>query len=213
VAGGRSWHLFLLSLTGIPPLAGFWPRPTSSSPAGPGRRLADGPACWPCSTRPRGVLYLRVVVYMYMREPAEDAAPLSPGLLIRVGLAVTGRPRRLVFGLFPAILTAVSSAADVLKGLPGRAARLPQKNEGAFSDCHGSSGSAANGEETRAQPSPRARSSRLAVAGGAGAWASASRSAEASESASAEHESGLLRQRRLLSRHRGTATQRGARGR
>jgi NADH-quinone oxidoreductase subunit N len=59
--------------------------------------------------------YLRVVVYMYMREPAEDAAPLSPGLLFRVGLAVTA-VATLVFGLFPAILTAVSSAADVLKG-------------------------------------------------------------------------------------------------
>jgi hypothetical protein len=52
---------------------------------------------------------------MYMREPAEAAAPLSPGLLFRVGLAVTGIVT-VIFGLFPAIQEMASRAADVLRG-------------------------------------------------------------------------------------------------
>ena len=59
--------------------------------------------------------YLRVVVYMYMRDPAEEAAPSSPGLLFRAGLAVTG-VATLVFGLFPAIVTAATNAASVFHG-------------------------------------------------------------------------------------------------
>jgi NADH-quinone oxidoreductase subunit N len=57
--------------------------------------------------------YLRVVVYMYMREPAEEVAPSAPGLLFRGGLAVTG-VATVVFGLFPAIATAATNAANVL---------------------------------------------------------------------------------------------------
>jgi len=57
--------------------------------------------------------YLRVVVYMTMREPAGDASAAAPGLLFRVGLAVTAIAT-IGFGLFPAILTAVGNAALVL---------------------------------------------------------------------------------------------------
>lgn len=59
--------------------------------------------------------YLRVVVYMYMRDPAEEIPPTSPGLLFRTGLAVVG-VATLVFGLFPAIVTAASNAAGVFHG-------------------------------------------------------------------------------------------------
>jgi NADH-quinone oxidoreductase subunit N len=108
--------LFLLSLTGIPPLAGFWAKAYVIVAAiQAGGWLTALAVLALLNAAAAAFYYLRVVVYMYMREPAEDAAPLSPGLLFRVGLAVTG-VATLVFGLFPAILTAVSSAADVLKG-------------------------------------------------------------------------------------------------
>jgi NADH-quinone oxidoreductase subunit N len=55
--------------------------------------------------------YLRVVVYMYMREPASEVAPASPGLLFRGGLAVTGLTT-LAFGLLPALVTAATNAAN-----------------------------------------------------------------------------------------------------
>ena len=52
---------------------------------------------------------------MYMREPAEDLRPSSPGLLFQVGLGVTC-VLTLVFGLFPAIATAATNAAGVFGG-------------------------------------------------------------------------------------------------
>ncbi|MGD0019669.1 MAG: NADH-quinone oxidoreductase subunit N [Candidatus Limnocylindrales bacterium] len=108
--------LFLLSLTGIPPLAGFWAKAYVIVAAiQAGGWLTALAVLAMLNAAAAAFYYLRVVVYMYMREPAEAAAPLSPGLLFRVGLAVTGVVT-LVFGLFPAILNVVSNAADVLKG-------------------------------------------------------------------------------------------------
>jgi NADH-quinone oxidoreductase subunit N len=108
--------LFLLSLTGIPPLAGFWAKAYVILAAiQAGGWLTALAVLAMINAAAAAFYYLRVVVYMYMREPAEAAAPLSPGLLFRVGLAVTGVVT-LVFGLFPAILNVVSNAADVLKG-------------------------------------------------------------------------------------------------
>jgi hypothetical protein len=49
---------------------------------------------------------------MYMREPAEEAVASSPGILFRTGLAVTG-VATLIFGLFPALVTAATDAASV----------------------------------------------------------------------------------------------------
>jgi NADH-quinone oxidoreductase subunit N len=113
---GALMALFLLSLTGIPPLAGFWAKAyVIVAAVQAGGWLTALAVLAMLNAAAAAFYYLRVVVYMYMREPAEDAAPLSPGLLFRVGLAVTA-VATLVFGLFPAILTAVSSAADVLKG-------------------------------------------------------------------------------------------------
>jgi NADH-quinone oxidoreductase subunit N len=113
---GALMALFLLSLTGIPPLAGFWAKAyVIVAAVQAGGWLTALAVLAMLNAAAAAFYYLRVVVYMYMREPAEDAAPLSPGILFRVGLAVTGIAT-LVFGFFPAIVTAVSNAAGVLKG-------------------------------------------------------------------------------------------------
>jgi NADH-quinone oxidoreductase subunit N len=56
--------------------------------------------------------YLRVVVYMYMREPTDETVPSTPSPLFRVGLAIAGIGT-LIFGLFPALVTAAANAASV----------------------------------------------------------------------------------------------------
>ena len=58
--------------------------------------------------------YLRVVVYMYMREPAGESTPIGHGALLRLGLAITAL-MTVILGLFPGlILTSVSSAAQAI---------------------------------------------------------------------------------------------------
>jgi NADH-quinone oxidoreductase subunit N len=113
---GALLALFLLSLTGIPPLAGFWAKAYVIVAAiQAGGWLTALAVLAMLNAAAAAFYYLRVVVYMYMREPAEAAAPLSPGLLFRVGLAVTGIVT-VIFGLFPAIQEMASRAADVLRG-------------------------------------------------------------------------------------------------
>ncbi len=58
--------------------------------------------------------YLRVVVYMYMREPQGEQAPVGHGPLLRVGLAITAI-MTVTLGLFPGpFLASVGDAAQVL---------------------------------------------------------------------------------------------------
>jgi NADH-quinone oxidoreductase subunit N len=111
---GALMALFLLSLTGIPPLAGFWAKAYVILAAiQAGGWLTALAVLAMINAAAAAFYYLRVVVYMYMREPAEETAPSSPGVLFRVGLAVTG-VATLVFGLFPAIATAATNAANAL---------------------------------------------------------------------------------------------------
>jgi NADH-quinone oxidoreductase subunit N len=108
--------LFLLSLTGIPPLAGFWAKAyviVAAIQAGGWLTILAVLAM--LNAAAAAFYYLRVVVYMYMREPAETAPAANPGLLFKFGLAVTGIVT-LLFGLFPAMLDVADSAAKVLKG-------------------------------------------------------------------------------------------------
>ncbi len=113
---GALMALFLLSLTGIPPLAGFWAKAYVIVAA----VEAGG---WPAALAVLAMLnaaaaafyYLRVVVYMYMREPAIEGRAAAPGPLFRTGLAAA-TIGTLAFGLFPAVLTAVGNAALVLLG-------------------------------------------------------------------------------------------------
>ncbi|MGA3029559.1 MAG: NADH-quinone oxidoreductase subunit N [Candidatus Limnocylindrales bacterium] len=110
---GALMALFLLSLTGIPPLAGFWAKAYVILAAiQAGGWLTALAVLAMINAAAAAFYYLRVVVYMYMREPAEETAPVSPGLLFRVGLAATGIGT-LIFGLFPALVTAASNAANV----------------------------------------------------------------------------------------------------
>ncbi len=113
---GALMAIFLLSLTGIPPLAGFWAKAYVILAAiQAGGWLTVLAVLAMLNAAGAAFYYLRVVVYMYMREPSEEIRPSSPGLLFRVGLAVTC-VLTLVFGLFPAILTAATNAAGVFGG-------------------------------------------------------------------------------------------------
>jgi NADH-quinone oxidoreductase subunit N len=113
---GALMTLFLLSLTGIPPLAGFWAKAYVILAAiQAGGWLTALAVLAMINAAAAAFYYLRVVVYMYMREPAAEAGPSSPGLLFRAGLAVTG-VATLIFGLFPALVTAASNAANVFHG-------------------------------------------------------------------------------------------------
>ncbi len=110
---GALMALFLLSLTGIPPLAGFWAKAYVILAAiQAGGWLTALAVLAMINAAAAAFYYLRVVVYMYMREPAEETAPTSPGLLFKVGLAATGIGT-LIFGLFPALVTAATNAANV----------------------------------------------------------------------------------------------------
>ena len=113
---GALMTLFLLSLTGIPPLAGFWAKAYVILAAVQGGGwLTILAVVAMINAAAAAFYYLRVVVYMYMREPAEELAPSSPGRLFRAGLAIAC-VGTLVFGLFPAILTAATNAAAVFGG-------------------------------------------------------------------------------------------------
>ena len=58
--------------------------------------------------------YLRVIVYMYLRDPAGEPTPVGHGALLRLGLAVTA-VLTVILGLFPGLfLSSVSSAAQAI---------------------------------------------------------------------------------------------------
>jgi NADH-quinone oxidoreductase subunit N len=111
---GALMAIFLLSLTGIPPLAGFWAKAYVILAAiQAGGWLTALAVLAMVNAAAAAFYYLRVVTYMYMRDPAGEAEPTSPGMLFRAGLAVTC-VATLIFGLFPAIVTAATSAANAL---------------------------------------------------------------------------------------------------
>jgi NADH-quinone oxidoreductase subunit N len=113
---GALMTLFLLSLTGIPPLAGFWAKAYVILAAiQAGGWLTVLAVLAMLNAAGAAFYYLRVVVYMYMRDPTEEIAPTSPGRLFKAGLAIAGIGT-LVFGLFPAILSAATNAASVFGG-------------------------------------------------------------------------------------------------
>jgi NADH-quinone oxidoreductase subunit N len=95
--------VFLLSLVGIPPLAGFFAKMTVVLSAlevgGPVTLLA---VLMMLNAAMAAFYYLRVVVYMYMRTPAEDAPLVSVGTVTRVGLVVAATAV-IAIGLLPAV--------------------------------------------------------------------------------------------------------------
>jgi NADH-quinone oxidoreductase subunit N len=107
--------LFLLSLTGIPPTAGFFAKAyvilAAVQAGGPVAILA---VIAVLNAAAAAFYYLRVVVYMFMRDPQSDAPPLTHGRLLWGGLAAA-TVLTIVFGVFPnALLDAVRAAAGAI---------------------------------------------------------------------------------------------------
>jgi NADH-quinone oxidoreductase subunit N len=113
--------IFLLSLVGIPPLAGFFAKMNvvlAALQVGDGMTLLA--VLMMLNAAMAAFYYLRVVVYMYMRQPAEDAPQVSIGNVTRAGLIVAATAV-IVIGLVPpitgAILDWTEAAAQGLVGV------------------------------------------------------------------------------------------------
>jgi NADH-quinone oxidoreductase subunit N len=104
--------IFLLSLAGIPPTAGFIAKVVVF-----GAALSDGH--WPLvligvlASVVAAFFYLRVIVYMYMRGPKAEQDE-DPSLMPRIALAVPAA-LTLAFGIFPGLIAGLIEKASVLK--------------------------------------------------------------------------------------------------
>jgi NADH-quinone oxidoreductase subunit N len=86
---GALMFLFLLSLTGIPPLAGFWAKwYVIQAALQVGGWLNVLAVLTVINAAVAAFYYLRVAVYMYMRDPATDAAEVSIGGATKAGLVI-----------------------------------------------------------------------------------------------------------------------------
>ena len=103
--------LFLLSLTGIPPTAGFFAKAVvilAAVQAGGWVSLLA--VIMMLNAAAAAFYYLRVVVYMYMRDPASDAPPQRHGRLLWGGLAAT-TTLTVLFGVFPGLILGIIGQA------------------------------------------------------------------------------------------------------
>jgi NADH-quinone oxidoreductase subunit N len=107
--------LFLLSLTGIPPTAGFFAKAYVIIAA----VETGGVLTWLAvlavlNAAAAAFYYLRVIVYMFMREPQTEQPALRHGRLLWGGLAAA-TVLTIAFGLFPnVLLDVVGSAAQAI---------------------------------------------------------------------------------------------------
>jgi NADH-quinone oxidoreductase subunit N len=114
--------LFLLSLTGIPPLAGFWAKVYIIVAAVQAGGVMTALAIIVVlNAAVAAFYYLRVGVYMFMREPSTDAAPLLHGRLLWTGLAAA-TVLTVALGLFPGLLLDI--VGDAALAISGNAAAL-----------------------------------------------------------------------------------------
>ena len=106
--------LFLLSLTGIPPTAGFFGKfyvilaAVQAGQSNPWMNMLAVLAM--LNAAAAAFYYLRVVVYMFMRDPATEVSSVAHGRLVWTGLAVS-TVMTIVLGLFPGVLLDVVSTA------------------------------------------------------------------------------------------------------
>jgi NADH-quinone oxidoreductase subunit N len=96
--------LFMLSLTGIPPTAGFFGKfYVILAAVQAGGWLSVLAVLAMLNAAGAAFYYLRVVVYMWMRDPAGEPSVLAHGRLVWAGLAVT-TVLTIVLGLFPGLM-------------------------------------------------------------------------------------------------------------
>lgn len=107
--------LFLLSLTGIPPTAGFFGKfYVILAAVEAGGWLTVLAVVAVLNAAAAAFYYLRVVVYMFMREPEGEAPALAHGRLVWTGLAVA-TVLTVVLGVFPGmVLDIVGEAAGAI---------------------------------------------------------------------------------------------------
>jgi NADH-quinone oxidoreductase subunit N len=107
--------LFLLSLTGIPPTAGFFAKALIIvSAVQAGGWVGFLAVLMVLNAAAAAFYYLRVVVYMFMREPVADASSPRHGRLLWGGLAAA-TALTIAFGLFPGlILGMIANAAAAI---------------------------------------------------------------------------------------------------
>jgi len=96
--------LFLLSLTGIPPTAGFFGKfYVILAAVQAGGWLTFLAVLAVLNAAAAAFYYLRVVVYMFMRDSSDEVPVMPHGRLVWAGLAVT-TVLTIVLGLFPGLL-------------------------------------------------------------------------------------------------------------
>ena len=111
--------LFLLSLTGIPPTAGFFAKAyVILAAVQAGGWLTVLAVIAMLNAAVAAFYYLRIVVYMFMRDPASDAPALRHGALMWGGLAAA-TALTILLGLFPTtLLGIVNQAACAISASP-----------------------------------------------------------------------------------------------
>jgi NADH-quinone oxidoreductase subunit N len=108
---GALMTLFLLSLTGIPPTAGFFGKALILlSAVQAGGWLAVLAVVMMLNAAAAAFYYLRIVVFMYMREAPANAREITIGAFTRVGLTIAG-VATIAIGVLPAVTTVVYDAA------------------------------------------------------------------------------------------------------
>ena len=109
---GALMFLFLLSLTGIPPLAGFWAKwYVIQAALQAGGWLTVLAIIAVLNAAAAAFYYLRVAVYMYMRDAPEGAREVTVGGATRTGLGLAGALTVLI-GLVPPVTVAVIMMAE-----------------------------------------------------------------------------------------------------